>query len=356
MSLISLLDRYIGRSILYSTLLVFAILLGLFTFVLLIDELGDVGKGQYDLYALIKYVILSLPRRIYELFPAIALLGATLGLTSLALGSELTAMRAAGISLLRIFGSVAQIGTVFIIGGVLIGETVVPASDTWAERGRAEALQVGLHGETTGLWLRDGADFVNIGEVLPDLTLLNVNIYRFEPPARLRSHTSADQAHFEDNVWHLANVNKSTISEDAIRRSQSDGELWQSVLTPEVVRVFAVRPASLSTLDLYQYILHLRRNHQDTDRYQLAFWNKLLLPVATAVMILLAVPFVFGQIRSGGMGQKVFIGIMIGLVFNMLNRGFGYMGLLYGLPTFLAAVLPVAIFLLLALYLLRRVA
>ncbi len=356
MSLISLLDRYIGRSILYSTLLVFAILLGLFTFVLFIDELGDVGKGEFDLYALIKYVILSLPSRIYELFPAIALLGVILGLTSLALGSELTAMRAAGVSLLRIIGSVMKIGLVFIIGGVLIGETVVPVSDAWAERGRAEALQVGLHREATGLWLRDGADFVNIGEVLPDLTLLNVNIYRFEPRARLRTHTSADQAHFEDNIWRLANVNKSTIGEDAIRRSQSKDELWQSVVTPDVERVFAVRPASLSTLDLYHYIQHLRRNHQDTARYQLAFWNKALLPAATAVMILLAVPFVFGQIRSGGMGQKVFVGIMIGLVFNALNRGFGYMGLLYGLPTFLAAVLPVAIFLLLALYLLRRVA
>jgi lipopolysaccharide export system permease protein len=128
------------------------------------------------------------------------------------------------------------------------------------------------------------------------------------------------------------------------------------MVTPDVVRVFAVRPASLSTLDLYQYIQHLRRNHQDTARYQLVFWNKVLLPAATGVMILLAVPFVFGQMRSGGMGQKVFVGIMIGLVFNALNRGFGYMGLLYGLPTFLAAVLPVAIFLLLALYLLRRVA
>jgi lipopolysaccharide export system permease protein len=127
-------------------------------------------------------------------------------------------------------------------------------------------------------------------------------------------------------------------------------------VTPDVVRVFAVRPDSLSTLDLYHYIQHLRRNHQDTARYQLAFWNKVLLPVATGVMILLAVPFVFGQMRSGGMGQKVFVGIMIGLVFNALNRGLGYMGLLYGLPTFLAAVLPVAIFLLLALYLLRRVA
>ncbi len=356
MSLISLLDRYIARSILYSTLLVSAILLGLFTFVLFIDELGDVGKGQFDLYALIKYVILSLPRRIYELFPAIALLGVILGLTSLALGSELTAIRAAGVSLLRIIGSVMKIGLVFIIGGVLIGETVVPVSDVWAERGRAEALQAGLHREATGLWLRDGADVVNIGEVLPDLTLLNVNIYHFEPPARLRTHTFADRAHFEDNVWRLTNVNKSTISEDAIRRSRSQDELWQSLVTPDVVRVFAVRPDSLSTLDLYHYIQHLRRNHQDTARYQLAFWNKVLLPAATGVMILLAVPFVFGQMRSGGMGQKVFVGIMIGLVFNGLNRGLGHMGLLYGLPTFLAAVLPVAIFLLLALYLLRRVA
>lgn len=356
MTLISRLDRYIGRAIFISTLLVFAILLALFIFLLFIDELGDVGKGNFGLYALVKYVILSMPTRIYELFPAAALLGAILGLSPLALGSELTAMRAAGVSISRIVGAVMKIGLVFVAFGVVIGETVVPVSDPWAQRGRAEALQIGLHRETTGLWLRDGPDFVNIGEVLPDLTLLNVNIYRFGLASRLRAHTFAGRARFEGGAWRLEDVSESAIHEDAVSRHKSDNDVWRSVVTPDVVQVFAVRPAGLSSWHLYHYIQHLRRNRQDTGRYELALWNKLLLPAATAVMVLLAVPFVFGQVRSGGMGQKVFLGIMVGLVFNMLNRGFGYLGLIYGLPSFMAALLPIALFLLFALYLLRRVA
>lgn len=356
MTLFSRFDRYIGRHVLVAMLLVFAILLALLIFLELINALRTYGQGSFGLYEVIRYVALTLPRQIYELFPIAVLLGTMLGLSWLALGSELTAMRAAGISLARIAVSAMKAGFLLVVFCIVIGETVVPISDTAAQRGKAEALQWGLYRERTGLWLRDATSFVNIGEILPDLTLLNVNIYRFDRAERLRTQTYARRARFEPPVWRLEDVNESRINDTGVRTHRAQTAIWQADVTPEVVRIFAVRPESLSSIDLYEYIQHLRRNHQETDRYELAFWRKLCLPVSTAVMVLLAVPAVFGQARSGGMGHRVFLGLVLGLTFDILNRGFGYLSLLYGLSPLMSVLAPIVLFLLLALYLLRRVA
>ncbi len=356
MSWFTLLDRYIGRRVLHAMLIVLTILLALFTFVEFIDELANYGRGRFGLYELLRYVVLSLPGRIYELFPPAVLLGGVLGLSWLALGSELTAMRAAGVSLLRIVGSAMKTGLVFVAISIALGETLVPVSDVTAQQGRAEAMEVGLHREITGLWLRDQSSFVNIGEVLPDSTLLNVNIYDFDAQQQLRTQTFAKRARFDDPRWRLEEVSESHIGASGIRTQRSASAVWESEITPDVVQIFAVRPESLSTLNLYEYIGHLQRNRQETARYELAFWHKLWLPAATAVMVLLAVPAVFGQFRSGGMGFRVFLAILLGLGFSLLSRGFGYLALLYGLPPVVAASAPILLFLLLALYLLRRVA
>lgn len=354
MALLSRVDRYLGRSVLRSTLLVLAILLALLAFVGLIDEFGDYGKGRFGLGALIGYVLLSMPRRIYEILPMVVLIGTTMGMSSLSLRSELTAMRAAGVSIARIVAAAMKTGLVFVIVGVAVGELAVPWSDTAAKRLRSEALEIALHGEASGLWLRDASSFVNVGEVLPDLSLSKLNIYRFDAHGRLLGQTFADRAHFAGTEWRLERVVRSTIRDSGVDTDRISEDRWRSVVTPEVVRLFAVHPMSLSVVQLSAYIDHLHRNHQDTRRYELALWHKLLLPLATAVMILLAVPAVFTQSRGGGMGQRLFLGVVLGLTFGVLNRGFGYAVTLYGFPPLAAAAVPTLMFLGLALYLLRR--
>lgn len=356
MTLFSRFDRYIGRHVLVAMLLVFAALLTLLMFLEVINALRNYGQGNFGLYELIRYVTLSLPRRTYELFPVTVLLGTMLGLSWLALGSELTAMRAAGISLARIALSAMKAGLLLVVFCIVIGETVVPISDTAAQRGKAQALQWGLYREPTGIWLRDATSFVNIGEVLPDLSLLNVNIYRFDRAERLRTQTRARRARFQPPVWRLEDLSESRINDTGVRTHRAQTASWQSGITPDVVQIFTVRPESLSSVSLYEYIQHLRRNYQETDRYELAFWRKIWLPVSTAVMVLLAVPAVFGQARSGGMGRRVFLGLVLGLTFDIVNRGFGYLCLLYGLSPLIAVLAPIVSFLLLALYLLRKMA
>jgi lipopolysaccharide export system permease protein len=352
----NILDKYIGRTILYSTMVVFSVLLGLFTFFEFVDKLGDLGKANFGLLEAVKFVLLTVPRKVYELFPMAALLGTMLGLSSLAIDSELIAMRAAGVSLFRIVMSAVKIGFVFVILAALIGEFVAPASENLAQRGRAAALHVGVQQYNEGIWLRDGAAFVSVNEVLPDLRLSRVSIYDFDSNEQLVRQTDAESGTYEGSEWRLSGVSQMTLEAGRVVTRQFPTALWHSAIDPSVLTVFAVKPDSLSAWNLYRFIRHLDRNSQETRRYQLAFWYKLISPFTTAVMVILAVPFVFAQPRSAGMGVRLFLGIMLGLSFYVLNRGFGYFNLLHGFPPLFGAALPTLLFLLLALVLLRRVA
>ncbi len=352
----TILDRYIARSMVSSTLLVFAVLTALFTFIKFVDALGDMGRANFGLYQAVRYVVLSLPRQAHEIFPMTALLGTTLGLASLAVDSELVAMRAAGVSLARLVGSVVKVGIVYMLLAAIVGEFIAPVTEDMAERGRATALQTSVRQQKdSGLWVRDGQMFIHLGEVLPDLSVLRVNIYHFDAAKQLRLQTSAKKGQYQNMGWRLEDVRQSRLEAGHVRVRQLKFDEWDTVLTPDMLAVFAVKPEGLSAWRLYRYIQHLDLNKQDTGRYNLAFWNKLMAPVAVVVMMVLAVPFVFSQMRSSGVGARLMMGIMLGLTFYVLSRGFGSFGLLFGLPPVVGAVLPILLFLALAGVMLRRV-
>lgn len=353
--MLSLLDRLIARHVLYGTLLVLNVLVALAVFFVLIDALKDYGKAGFGMYALIKYVILKQPQQVYDLSPIAALIGAMMGLSTLALNSELTAMRAAGVSVARIVVATMKIGFLFAVVILLVGEYIVPVSENLAQTGRAKALSQALQQKSSGIWLRSGTSFVNIGEVLPDLSLLQMNIYDFDAQSHLRTQTSARRATHDGDKWRLEDVRESLIvGREAVQTHNMPQEDWRSALTPEVVSVFAVQPDSLSIQQLHYYIGHLEQNNQDTRNFRLVFWQKIFMPLATLVMMLLATPFVFRQIRSGGMSSRVFIGIMLGLVFIIVDQSLGYFGVLYALPPAAGALLPIGMFFTLAMILLYR--
>jgi lipopolysaccharide export system permease protein len=191
--------------------------------------------------------------------------------------------------------------------------------------------------------------------VLPDLTLLRVDIYQFDENDRLRLQTSAKTGRFDEKRWKLNDVSESWVSENHIQSRRLREQEWSSALSPDLLSVFTVRPEALSVLHLYRYISHLEQNKQNTGPYALAFWQKLTAPFATVVMMVLAIPFVFGSQRSGGIGARLFTGILLGLAFFVVSRGFGYFGLLYGIPAVIGALLPTLLFFGLALVMLRRV-
>lgn len=351
-----ILDRYLAGAILTNTLLVLGVLIALFSFILFVDTLGDVGKADFQLGDAVRYVLLSLPRQAYEVFPMAALLGTTLGLSALAADAELVAMRSAGMSVLRIVGAAMKVGLVLAVFAVLVGEYLVPETERLAEQGRAEALKIRIKQQQDfGLWLRDGPAYVHVGEVLPDLSLLNVDIYEFDARDRLVRQVRAARGRHDPPHWRLEDVHESRIDEQGVQSRRLRGQDWATILTPDLFKVFTVRPEALSVVELYRYIRHLEGNRQNTGPYALAFWQKLVSPFATVVMMVLAIPFVFSSQRSGGVGARLFTGIVLGLAFFVVSRGFGYFGLLYGVPAVLGAVLPALLFFGLALVMLRRV-
>ncbi len=354
----SILNRYLGWIIFQYAILSLLVLIGLFTLVNFLDELASLGEGNYDLKAALLYIALTIPRMIYELFPMAALLGTIIGLSILANGSELVVMRASGISIFQITMASLKTGAFFMVAAILIGELVSPWTETRAQRGRAEAMQQDIKQHTaTGLWMRDSQTYVNIHEILPDLTLLKIKLFHFDQNRKLELLVGAGKGAFIENQWILDNVKVTRIDSDSgkAETSASDSAKWDSQVTPKILSVFLIKPEQLSLIQLNHYIRHLDNNQQKTDLYELAFWNKIMLPLATAMMVILAIPFVFVNVRSGSLERNLFIGIMLGIGFYVVNNGFGHFVLASNLPPLLGATVPVAAFLLGALVLLRRV-
>ncbi len=356
-----LLDRYIGITLLSHILVTILVLVGLFAFVSFIDELGDIDRGRYGIVQVIQYVLLTIPKTLYEVFPMAALIGSILGLSTLAKSSELIVMRAAGMSVLRIVGSVLKVGAVLALMAMIMGEVVAPYTEDRAIDVKAQALQKNATARgDSGVWIRDDNTYVNIGEVLPgevfpDLTLLDVKIFEFDSQNFLRWLVTADQGEFRKGRWLLKGLSRTNINEESSVADSVDAAYWSTALDPEILRIYQVKPEQLSIWQLSEYITHLRTNKQDTSRYELEFWTKLVTPLATMVMLILAVPFVFKEARSGNLGRSLFAGIMVGLGFFILNQAFSYFVALFSIPPLLGALIPTALVFVMSMVMIRRI-
>jgi lipopolysaccharide export system permease protein len=353
---VKVLERYIAQTVAANVVVVATVLVAIYTFLAFLDELGDLGRGRYGLLLVVEYVALTIPRRIYELFPACALLGTLIGLGSLAASSELTAMRAGGVSMARIVGALARVGVVLMVAVTLLGEWVAPAGEQYAQTMRSIALsgQIALKSRH-GFWVRDGLRFINIRQVLAGAHLGDITVYEFDKDRRLRTVAHAKEASFLDGNWQLRDIDIYHISQDGVSEQHMVRADWKTLLRPDLVKVVVVDPQDLSFTGLWTYIRYLRANKQDARRYQLALWVKLAAPFSTGVMVFVAIPFVFGTLRSVGVGQRIMAGTLVGMGFYLLNQTLSHVGLVYNLSPFVSAFLPSVLFLSLAFVMLRRV-
>lgn len=342
----NLLKRYMSREILSSTLLVILGLLAMFSFFDLIQELDDIGKGNYNLGAVLLYVLLSAPGHMYEVTPVAVLLGAIYALAQLSHHSELVVMRTSGVSLLAIGLALVRIGLVFALVTFVVGELIAPISEKSAQKMRLQATEKVIAQEfRSGLWIKDGASFVNVEEVLPDTSLKNIHIYEFDAEFRLRTVSNASSGIFEDNLWKLRGITQTQFFDNKIQTTRFDQAHWKSVIQPELLNVLLVVPEKMAAWNLYSYINHLSDNRQKTTRHEIALWSKLFYPMACLVMVIIALPIGFLHQRSGGIGKKVLAGIMIGLGYQVINRVFMHMGLLNDWPPIASATGPTLLFL-----------
>ena len=344
------LDRYVGREVLGSSFLVLTALIVLFAFFDLIRELGDLTT-DYAFRRAVFFVFLSLPTHIYEIFPIAALIGTLFALSQLVANSEYTVMRSSGVSLRQIGWSLTKVGLVLVVITFLLGEFVVPLSEKIAQQFKLQVLnQVVAQEFRSGVWLRQDRNFINIRQVeLPDTTLLGVRIYEFDAEDRLQSVSLAERGRYLGaNQWKLTGITRTILEPGNTRVLRATEMVWRSVLDPSFLSVLLVQPERMSAANLYQYIVYLSENKQKTSRYEIAFWKKVCYPVAVLVMMFLALPFAQFQRRSGGLGLRIFSGIMLGLLFYTFNMFFTYLGVLYDWPPLPSALFPTFIFFMLA--------
>ena len=345
------LRRYLAREIMLATVLVMAALLMLFAFFDLVEEIKDLGRGTYQLRHIVRHVVLSIPAHAYELFPIAALIGTLFALAQLAANSEYTVMRTAGVSVTRMVLALTSVGLLFAILTFVFGEYVGPTADQTAQRLRSRAI-TGIVAQEfrSGLWMKDDTSFINVQEVTPEGYLKGIRIFEFDRDAKLRLVSLAKRGTYQgERRWLLEEIAQTTFTDVGTETSKIPSASWQSVLEPNLLNVLLIKPEKMSAASLYSYAQHLRENRQRTLRYEIAMWSKATYPVAVLIMMILALPFAYSQRRQGGVGAKIFTGIMLGLAFNFLSRLSSHLGLLNEWPPAASALMPMSVFLCIAL-------
>ena len=351
------LDRYIGKSILGSIFATLLTLVGLSAIIKFVEQFRSVGKGTYDIWQAVAFTGLTIPKDIETFFPMAALLGALMALGNLASRSELVVMQAAGFSRFKIGMAVMKTALPLVLLTMVIGEWGIPQTEQFARDMRARALSGGsMLSMKNGVWAKDGNNFVFVRRVTDDAKLNDIYIYTFDQHRNLTELKHANQASYseDENKWTLRQVNHSMISKDEIKTSNRLSEKWETNLTPDKLGAVSLRPTSLSISGLYNYISFLRETGQDVSRFELTFWRKIFQPVSVGVMMLLALSFIFGSLRSVTAGARIVTGICFGFLFYVVNEIFGQMSVVYNMPAVFGALMPSLLFVVMIWWLLSR--
>ncbi|MCW8887279.1 MAG: LPS export ABC transporter permease LptG [Motiliproteus sp.] len=339
----SVLDRYIGKTILMSCLVVILLISGLDTLFAFINEMDDL-RDSYSIATASYYILLTYPGRVIEFVPMSVMVGCLVGLGVLANSSELTVMRAAGVSKHRIlFSSMLPVMLLILITGVL-SEFVTPKTEQLANATRTEALGYNRAANFRhGIWHREGDWFLHISAIRPGGALIGVTVYQFDEDRKMLKAGFAKRVEHEKGEWLLKNLWITHFKEDSTWVEKEKQRVWKADLEPELLGVLSVDPNNMSMDGLYRYSRYIENQNISSDTYMLAFWKKLLMPLSILGLVLVAISTIFGPLRSVTMGQRVMVGIMVGLFFSILQDILGPASTVYGFSPFTAALVPILI-------------
>ncbi|MEQ6884523.1 LPS export ABC transporter permease LptG [Salicola sp. Rm-C-2C1-2] len=337
-----LIDGYIMRVVAAAILLVLLVVQALDFVFAYIAELEDT-TNNYQAWEAFLFMLYTLPRRIYEFLPLAAFMGALVGLGQLANNSELVVIRAAGVSLGRITWSAMKPALVVVVISLVIGDFVAPPAEQVAQSNKAVARYGGQAAATHGFWHREGDVFMHFNTVLPNGELHGVSLFRFGDDQWLEEALHAERGEYQGDYWLLHDVSRSRIKTQSVSTSEQKIFRWENGLSPDVLSVLTVKPDRLAIHGLYTYATYMEGQGLNASDYWLAFWKKSLQPLGTAAMVLLAISFVFGPLRSVTMGFRIFCGLLAGLGFKYTQDLLGPMSLVYGFSPMLATLVPIAI-------------
>jgi lipopolysaccharide export system permease protein len=344
----------VGASVLTMIGAVLMVLLGVELISGLIDETDDI-TNNYKFVNVLVYVAMTMPASIYEFIPFACLSGCLIGLGALASNSELIIMRAAGVSLMRIVWFVMRPVLLVILVGTLIAEYLVPFADQHAQSYKA-LLQgsSGVKSSSSDLWNKEGDEFMHFNVVAPGGVLYGVTRFTFNDDKEIQQASFAKRATFYGDYWQEEDVQISRFFPD---RVETDSELlrrWDTNLSPDLLNLISVQESSLSIGGLYNYANYLESQGQDSAKYWLEFWNKTFQPLSILSLVIIAISFIFGPLRSVTMGFRIFSGVLVGIVFNISQKMLGPASLVFGFSPVIAVLIPVVFCIALGLILLRR--
>ena len=350
----SKLDGYIGRTVTVSILAVLMVILGLDVISAIVDQLGELEEG-YQFTNMLEYVLWTMPERMYSQLGFSALVGCMVGLGTLASTSELTVMRASGVSIGRIAWAVMKPVIAMIILGLLLAELVIPMTNQQANSLKAIAKgELEASGLEQGLWLHDGEEFVHFNAAMPGGTLFGITRYRFDAEHQLQRVVFSERGHFAGGQWELQNSRQTTLTPERAESSQDARSVWTSDISPDLFAMVVPLPSDLSPRNLWSYGKFLDRKGEESGRYWLAFWKKVLQPLTIAGLVMMAISFIFGPLREVTTGLRVFTGVIVGIVFQTMQDMLGPSSVVFGFPPFIAVMVPILASFLLGWLLLKR--
>jgi lipopolysaccharide export system permease protein len=360
--MILIINRYLVFHVFIGLCIATAVLLPLLGFLDLLGQLDDVGKMSYERKGLYRvkdaffHTALMLPRRFIQLAPFIALLGTVIALGRLAVNLELTALRVAGISPIRISLAPLVVGVILVLFIAILEQFVAPQFQQKALLHRAVAFEQSVQlGKTLGIWTRNEKNILRIGEMLNDKKAVNIEVLHFDDNGALLTYTYAKYADIIDNnLWELKEVITKTFTGDQIESVSTSSMSWKSFLNPSNISTLNKTPESLSPLELFQHVRFLRTTGQEADAYALALWRKAGGGLTTIAMLLLSIPFVLGSTRAG-MVSKLVLAAMVGICVYLLDQIIANAGLLLHLNPALTALSPGLALIVLANFWLRRI-
>ncbi len=347
-------SRYIARSVLGAIAMVLLVIVGLDCITAIIDELANT-QGNYDFVEVLAYVALTIPSRIYEFIPFATLIGCLAGLGILASNSELVVIRSAGVSTWRIVWMVMRPALLIMAFGLLLGEYIAPPAEQIAQSRRALA-ESGNGGFTSrsGLWNREDNDYMHFNAVQPNGVLHGVTLLNFNDERKLKSALYARRASYQQGEWLMEGVEETLLSDSKTERVEQNTRPWKTALTPEILNLVIMPAENLSVSGLKAYSAYLKVQGLDSREYDLAFWGKILQPLAIIALVLIAISFVFGPLREVTMGFRIFTGVIIGIIFRTSQDLLGPASLVFGFSPLYAVLVPLILCLLIGVLMLRR--
>lgn len=350
-----LIDRYITKTVVSAITLVICMLTGLQIFMLFVNELGDIGKGDYGVIQAFIFVLMTMPYQVYLFLPMASLLGCLIGLGVMASANELVIMRSSCMSIGKITRVVLKVAIILILIVTILGEFIFPKFILHASDNKFEAINAGQTLITNkGVWLRSKNDFINISKVINNKTLENITQFHFDKNHDLRFIRNIKVANYLNNKWIANDINETKILNNSTKTKKIEKTDWLININPNLLTLSSTEPDEMTFPELLNFIKGHKDKFLSINGYKLAFWQRIIQPFTTIVMMLLAVPFIFGPLRSSTMGSKLLLGATVGFGFYILNRFFGSLSQIYQFSTFYAAIGPTLFFAMLGVYLMHR--